>query len=792
MLINESSFAGMDNKIARAVKISSPPKIDGILNDDVWEKAQLLNNFVQYVPYNGQEPSFQTYVKVLYDNSAIYIGAFMQDNEPDSIAKFLSQRDSDFSDATDIFAFIVNPFNDGISGNQFVVSTAGVQADYALSATDKDVSWNSVWFSETSINDSGWVVELKIPYSAIRFSEKDVQEWDINFFRSIYRLSEWSCWNHVSSDFNHYWYNTGRLTNIKGIKPALRLSLTPYISGYLENNEESEWGNYYNGGLDLKYGINSSFTLDMTLIPDFGQVQSDNKILNLSPFEVHYNERRQFFTEGMDLFNKGNIFYSRRIGSRPKYSGEIEDKLNRDEEIIANPTETKLINATKISGKTNNGIGIGFFNAMTRESQATVIDTLTGNKRNITSQPFTNYNMLIVDKPLWEKSSVSFANTNVIHKDFIADVFATEFRIGDKDFNYGIRGSGAVSRREEPDSVELGSRYYLTLGKFNGKWQYRYNYSLETDSYNPNDMGFLRQNNEIDQSATIEYNIFDPFGIFLNIENSFRVSYEQLYNPRKFISFRMDYSFYAMFKNNYSFRTHLALSPVNQEDYTESRTTGRVLIVPPMAHICGGINTDARKDLFLDIHTGFTRNKASWIERKQVHLMLFSRYRINDKFSVIYDYFTSKSENDRGFVENGDNGEIYFGLRNLKEITNTFSLKYIFTNQAFLNFRLRHYWSTADYQDYFVLGNDGYLVPTVNYNSNHNQNYNAFNIDLNFTWNFAPGSELSLVWKNSIYDDGEIIINNGFDNFSNTLSLPQVNSISFKLLYYLDYLKFSK
>jgi hypothetical protein len=205
----------------------------------------------------------------------------------------------------------------------------------------------------------------------------------------------------------------GQWVGIKNISPPLRLSFMPYISSYLENDMNTCWKNYFNGGLDVKYGMTKSFTADMTLIPDFGQIQSDDIELNLTPYEIRYNEKRQFFTEGSELFARGDLFYSRRIGDIPANYDVIYDEIAEDEIITKNPKATRLINATKFSGKTNFGLGIGMINAMTGHTDATILNRVSGVNRKMTTQAFTNYNMVVLDQTLFSHSYISLANSNV-------------------------------------------------------------------------------------------------------------------------------------------------------------------------------------------------------------------------------------------------------------------------------------------------------------------------------------------------------------------------------------------
>ena len=191
------------------------------------------------------------------------------------------------------------------------------------------------------------------------------------------KTNQQTSWNFIDPKVAGFINQEGELSGIKGIKAPVRLSFSPFLSSSLNNYPHNQPGvknttSTFNGGMDIKYGINQSYTLDMTLVPDFGQVRSDNQVLNLSPFEVRFNENRQFFTEGTELFNKGNLFYSRRIGSNLAYSANISSKVLPGEIIKENQLESKLLNATKISGRSQNGMGIGFFNAVTKRGYATV------------------------------------------------------------------------------------------------------------------------------------------------------------------------------------------------------------------------------------------------------------------------------------------------------------------------------------------------------------------------------------------------------------------------------------
>src|SRR5690606_17184465 len=294
------------------VKLTELPKIDGVLDDWVWQNAPVATDFVERQPNNGKpiSDSLRTEVKVVYDDRGIYFGATMADPEPDKIFKELTERDGIGND--DFFFILLNGYNDHQQSLQFIVTAAGVQYDAKMTNGNEDPSWNGVWYSGVKINADGWVAEIFIPYSEIRFPEGNDQIWGLQMEREFRRDRKRFSWNFVDNRKGAFSIYDGEIHGIQNIDPPTRLSFQPYLSGYLNNYDgESEF--VFNGGMDLKYGINDAFTLDMILIPDFGQTKFDPTVLNLTAFEVQYEEQRPFFTEGTELFNKGNLFYSRRV-----------------------------------------------------------------------------------------------------------------------------------------------------------------------------------------------------------------------------------------------------------------------------------------------------------------------------------------------------------------------------------------------------------------------------------------------------------------------------------------------
>jgi hypothetical protein len=800
-----------EKKSVEIVKASSSLKVDGILSEDAWQNAAVAKDFIQYEPYNGKKPSLPTEVKIIYDDQAIYFGAILYDNNPDSIIQDLGVRDEFTGMNSDLFTVFISTFNDGVNAVEFMVSASGVQSDGKHNGDNGDSNWDGVWESAVGFTDNAWIVEMKIPYSALRFSKKEDQTWGIQFFRSIRRYREWSSWNYADVNIQGLINQLGEVAGIKDVEPPLRLSVTPYVSAYLENDADgNQWNSDFNAGMDLKWGINQSFTLDMILIPDFGQVQSDDEVLNLSPYEVRYDEKRAFFTEGTELFNKGNIFYSRRIGSRPKNADDAEDDLHSNEIVDNNPIETQLINSSKISGRTSGGLGIGFLNAMTGSVDAIIKDTipeivsngleieLNYKKRKFRTQGFTNYNMLVLDQTLKNNSYVSIANTNVQYsgEDYTANVTAAEFKLMNKENSYQLYGSGALSQIYT-DASSLGHKYFLMFAKTKGNFQFEVAHNTESDTYDPNDMGYIQQNNESTWYGELDYNINEPFWKVLNWHNEVNFRYENLYKPRKFSEFQFSAITNTTFAKSY-INTGLfaSVKPIEGYDHFEPRVDGWKFKTARVVMGNWWISTDYRKRIAGDFNAGAW--KAMDHNRYGYWMGFGPRLRISDKWLLTYRLTMDNDFNTYGYIEDYETTNSYnetettidFGKRDQYTFINTLSTNYIFNNKMSLSLRVRHYWSRVEYSDYYKLKENGELTESIGYDTYGNEenlNYNAFTLDMKYLWRFAPGSEMALVWKNAIYTDDEKITNNFIDNLNDTFGSSQINSISFKILFYLDY-----
>ncbi|HQU60201.1 MAG TPA: DUF5916 domain-containing protein, partial [Saprospiraceae bacterium] len=497
LAINGQGSTGKKQLTAQRARVA--PVLDGKLDEEAWKDAPFAAEFIQLQPQPGAPSSQHSEVRVLYDNTALYIGAHLYDSRPDSILKELSERDN--LGNTDWFGVFIDAFRDGINGFGFIVTPNGVQFDAKYSTFGEDEAWDGIWESRASLSDDGWVAEIKLPYAAIRFPDVAEQTWHINFGRFIGRSQEKSFWNTIDPKKDGFLNQSGYLEGISNIKPPIRLQATPFIVLYGQHHHEkggdpiNSFGRSINGGMDVKLGLSDAFTLDMTLIPDFGEAQSDNQVLNLSPFEVRFDENRSFFTEGTELFNKGGLFYSRRVGGTPLYYNDIQDQYS-EEEIVDNPVQSQLYNATKISGRTAKGLGIGFFNATSGRTYATIRNAEMEEKQ-VLSDPLTNYNVLVLDQNLPHNSYATLINTTVLREGdaYDANVTGADFLLRNKPNSYAVGGRIVASQQYYRDSLVLGHTVQLHLRKTSGHLQAGLNYLEESATYDPNDLGFLYNNN---------------------------------------------------------------------------------------------------------------------------------------------------------------------------------------------------------------------------------------------------------------------------------------------------------
>ena len=652
---------------------------------------------------------------------------------------------------------------------------------------------------------------MKNPYMSLRFARKDVQDWGINFFRFIRRLNEEDDWNPIDPKITGKINQCGLYKGLQNLKPPLRLSLLPYISlGYSKTPTNN--GNVndfiHDGGMDIKYGINESFTMDMTLIPDFGQTQSDNVVLNLTPYEIQFNENRPFFTEGTELFNKSGTFYSRRIGRTPRLYDSVNTwASDSGYTIVRNPSLTQLYNATKFSGRTKNNLGIGVFNAVTAAETAEIIDS-AGKHRTIETEPFSNYNIVVFDQALKNRSSITFTNTNVTRKagERSANVSAIDLSLFDKKSKYNLQLGGRFSTvsasnlqsgfaADGGNDQHNGFKSSASFGKVSGIWQWNFTNAVTSDRYDPNDLGYLKSPNEILNSFNVTFQQFNPDKHFNYRNYNLTVLQRYLYKPFAFREFYFKSLFTHVFKNFWDITLDIEGNPNPQFDYFELRVDGRKLKRWPWTFFALAGSSDSRKKLFFSYLVGDAWN-IDW--PAPFYLGQFGiRYRFNDKFSIDY---TGHKEFDCGevgwvYAEPSSN-EPVIGKRRVQRMESILNATYNFKARMGISVRVRHFFSHVNYVNFYHVDNNGeFLQHEISYQSGYDDNYNALNVDAYYTWDFKPGSRLIIAYKSAIGPDASVDgteYKTYMQNLAQSLSIPHSNQLSAKFVYFIDWNRLRK
>jgi len=757
--------------------------IDGEFNEAIWKEAKAATDFISFDPINGTPApdNLKSEVKIVYDNNAVYVAATLYDSEPSKILKEIKERD-DFG-TSDLFGLFINGYNDGQQDFQFYVSAANGQADCNFTSQDgEDYSWNAIWSSKARITDIGWVVEMKIPYAALRFPSTDIQTWGINFFREVRRNRQKYTWNFIDNKIGAFSQQAGILDGIQKISPPTRLFLIPYTSGYLNSNKD-ETSFTAKGGLDIKYGINDAFTLDAILVPDFGQTKFDNVVLNLGPFEQQFNENRPFFTEGTDMFSKGGLLYTRRIGASPDFYPELADNETIDEF----PNTTNLLNAVKISGRNNDGLGIGFLNAITEKTTVNIRNIDDNTSREAVVSPLTNYNVTVFDQRFNKNSSVTFINTNVTREGNFRDanVSGLLFDLNTKANTYNLAGKVTMSNVYDSKNTN-GINSSIYLAETSGKIRYSLGADYISKGYDNNDLGINFQTNYYDFFSNMSYRILKPTKTF----NSFRVNLNSYFEFNNTSNYIQDNNFNVNInttdKKNHYYGMGFNVRAFSNHDYYEPRIDNHYLIVPEYKGIYFNISTNYNYKFAIDIYSEY--GKVNQLGRENLDFSISPRYRFNDKFSLVYAISPSIQKNNVGWVDYlSASNEIIMARRDRNTINNSLTGKFSISSQMNFNLSVRHYWSYAENNAFYSLLNNGELAENTLYNENKNSNFNTWNLDLSYSWWFAPGSQATILYRNNAFNYDRTIDKSYSNNFNNLFTDNLNHAFSISIRYFIDY-----
>ncbi len=800
VLIFSFTFS-QDRKILNINRFDSPPKIDGILNDANWKTLIPATKFERWMPNNGssEKDGYEHFVYIGYDDNAIYVaGKF---NNPNPIPVEFSQRDDIWEINAETFFISINSYDDNINEQSFQVTSAGTLGDSYTSGemSDEDWDFDTVFESKVSIGNKSWSMEMRIPYSALRFPSKKIQKWGINFGRKIAESGEVYTWNFVDQKNANYGESMGITSEIKDISPPIRLFFYPYAQSSIDFKKGSSPLNGYSAGMDLKYGINNSFTLDATLIPDFGQVTFDDKELNLSPFEQQFDENRAFFTEGSSLFKKadrisfrgGSFFYSRRIGD--EISFDEEDILNANEKILSYDRKADLLNSIKLTGTTSSGLSIGFINSITDNAYASIENSLTGKIRKEKIAPATNFNVLSLNQQvLNEYSTISFLNANVYR---IGEGFdnsnnsAFVFNLFDDKRKFNIKGN--VNQSNSPVFSETkGFRGALAFDKLTGSLRYGFGWRGVDANYYQNDLGYYNNRNDQSIYAKVSYMTFNPTDLYEKLQ-----AYLYVFESSRF---------YPKIKKSSGWRLGgEIISPKLEEiklvidydsknkNFEEPRSKNSFINEPAKYEFQLQYKSDTRKKIQYSLGMEHSYAVEELFDEKKNDIEINSGigFRLSNNFNLDYEIKNEINYDDVGYVYK-ENENIYFGKRDVKALENNLILNYNFDSYKSLNLRFRQFWSSAKYDDsFFLINSKGERVVSDKsiIDNDPNTNFNLWNLDLSYNWEFLPGSKLTLLYRNNIFNENNL---SGISYYSSTKELfqkPIDHQVSIRINYFLDY-----
>ncbi|HKK42679.1 MAG TPA: DUF5916 domain-containing protein [Bacteroidales bacterium] len=814
--------------------IVNPPAIDGILDDYAWTEGIWCADFTQYEPYNKKPVSQKTEFKILFDDNNIYVAVKAFDTHRDSIVRRLTRKDQVEGD---VIAVVFDSYHDLRTGFFFGVSAAGVKYDlvYTNDGQNQDPTWDPDWWVRTSINDNGWVAEMKIPLSQIRFKKNSADKWGLQVARLIYRKNEFDYWQHIPKDAPGLIHMFGELNGLERIIPRKIFDITPYLLSRVEtykaereNPFRSSGRNYsYNAGVDSKIGVTNNITLDLTFNPDFGQVEADPSVVNLSAFETFYKEQRPFFVEGNNItdFNIGtgdsgvgndNLFYSRRIGRAP----QCNPSGLKSGWIAEAPSFTGIIGAAKLTGKTKNGLSVGIIDAVTNEEKA-VIDTL-GGKIYIPVEPLSNYFVGRMQKDYNSGNSIIggiITGTNRMMDSTLSSFLHRAAYTGGVDLtqyfynkNWMLNFNAAISSVEgsreaikitqessaryfqRPDNIYVkfdtmkrtltGSGGKLQVMKLNGHLNLKGAFLWKTPGFEANDLGYIRQADQLYGILAAGYNQWKPKGIY----NRYSINCD-IYSLYDFggnnLSNAIEQNANMTFKNYWN--AYISGSATTDQLSSTLLRGGPLMKIPGSWQVQYGFSTDNRRRLILSVNSG----RSGQYQKSSVSgfLNINVQYKPTNYLMVAFGPQSSTSDDNLQYITtvNYNNGKRYvFSTIHQKTISASFRVNINLLPDLSIQYWGQPFLASGKYSEYKYITNptatryiDRYHVYSgtqISGNGNgfnvdencdgktdyqlgvSNFSYQSFMSNLVVRWEYSPGSSVFFVWNQT---------RNGYDNSGN-------------------------
>jgi hypothetical protein len=747
--------AGNDTKIYRTAEIrGDAPVIDGRFDDHAWEQVEWQSGFIQREPQDGAEPTQQTAFKILYDQDNIYVAIRAFEDDPSKIVRRLTRRDQIDGD---IVGVQIDSYADKRTAFSFFVSAAGVKVDFFVSnnGQSEDFSWDPIWYVRTSVDESGWNAEMQIPLSQLRFSRNGNGNWGLQVARYIHRYDELSLWKQIPKESSGWVHQFGELAGIFEIKPRRQMDLSPYTVARTESFERVT-GNPYadgsahglNGGLDAKFGITNDLTLDVTVNPDFGQVEADPSVVNLTAFETFFEEKRPFFIEGRNIFRfnltpgdgemaADNLFYSRRIGRNPQYRPSTGP-----DEYVSMPGSTPILGALKLSGKTREGLSIGAMQTMTARQYARI--SHEGAERHQAVEPLTSYSVARVQQDLNDGNTiVGLMLTSTVRDldgpalqflhnaaysggiDFTRYWNDRNWYFSSKMIFSHVRGGpealyrtqtspvryyqrpDASHVRLDPDRTTLsGHGGTLEIGRIGGgNFSYGGFLHWKSPGLDLNDIGFVRNTDETLQVLWAGYRILEPVSLFrtlyLNVNQ-----YTGFDFGGNLIANGGNFNINTQLTNYWSAGAGSSIQLERKSNYV--LRGGPSMLIPGFSNSWIGISSDGRKKLrfsarFINTgnfegsgHQNSFRLTTTWLPVNALSLTISPSFTVNtQELQYVTQMETGKGK--RYILAGMDQKTAAMAVRLNYSITPELSLQYY--GQPFV--------STARYRDFKYVTNPG-------------------------------------------------------------------------------------
>ena len=808
----------------KSINKSEPPVIDGLLNEEIWNIVEWEGDFIELRPDENTPPSQQTKFKIIYDDKFLYLGVRLFDTEPDKIVNRLSRRDGFDGDYIEIH---FDSYHDLRTAFSFTVTAAGVKGDEAISENGDnfDDSWNPIWYTKTNIDDEGWTAEIKIPLSQLRFGKSEEQIWGLEVMRRLFREEERSVWQRIPANSPGWVSEFGELHGLLNLKPQKQIEIQPYGLAQYDTHPKQEGNPFkdgddfkFSGGLDAKIGITNNLTLDLTVNPDFGQVEADPAAIALDGFEIFFREQRPFFVENKNIYdfefadNQDNLFFSRRIGRSPQGFPNTSSG-----EFVNQPINTTILGAAKFSGKTKNGWSIGILESVTAKEYAEIDNN--GDRRRELVEPLTNYFVGRLQKDFNNKNSfiggmITATNRKIEgNLDFLREKAYTgglDFKHQWKERKYYADGNFIVSnvqgseesitrtqtslthlfQRVDASHVRLDStRTSLTgtggrveAGKAgSGHWTYNGGFIWRSPELELNDIGFLRQADDMKQYTNVTFQTLKPFGNFRRINARFEqfttYDFDGNYNR---LQFRVNP--FAEFKSNWWTDIGFMYKP---RIYSNTTLRGGPRFRFSDEYVNWWfVGSDSRKKLRFRL--GYIISRA-----EQNHFAFYSirggiTYQPTNALNISINPEFSYNPNKTQYVtESSFNGDPRYITGEIDNQTFSTSIRINYTINP--NLTIQYYAepfvsrgtynnfnyitnATADnlndrfqlYDNQQISNTDG--VYNIDENKDGNTDYSfsepdfafvQYNSNLVVRWEYIPGSEIFLVWSQGIVGFGD-------------------------------------